>query len=136
MTNAKRNDASRKTALILDDDEFCREFLTEVLESFGYEVEAFPNPTCFLNITTAEHCPKEAPCFDVIITDNQMPEMTGMEFLARLKKMDCKIPDTHKAILSGSLVGDDMINVRKLGCQAFQKPFQMAPFSRWINSLG
>lgn len=123
-----------KKALLLDDDPTCRELFSEILDSFGIKVTAFSDPTCFLkNVAT---CPRDQACFDLIITDNDMPNMTGLGFLQKLHKMQCKIPATHKALISGKLSTEDCAAIDKLGSRAFCKPCSLDTIQQWLTEIG
>jgi CheY-like chemotaxis protein len=53
-------------------------------------------------LSRADSCPVDAPCTDFLLTDLMMPGMTGIEFLKKVKRMQCKIPEERKAIISGN----------------------------------
>lgn len=80
--------------LLLDDEEIVLRGIQKVydLPSFGFELAgAFTNP-----VKALERLDELIP--DLIITDVKMPQMTGLEFTAEVKK---KYPDTEVVILSG-----------------------------------
>jgi FixJ family two-component response regulator len=70
---------------IVDDDEFFRASMEELMESHGYSVEAFPSAADFL----ASRCLAEIAC---LIADIHMPAMTGLELYARLIQEGRTIP--------------------------------------------
>ncbi len=74
MENAKA------TVLVVDDEEFNLEILTEQLEDEGYE------PVGAINGQQAwELLEKEPQRFDAVLLDRMMPQMNGMEVLERIK---------------------------------------------------
>ena len=70
---------------IVEDDELFRDSMRRLLRSLGYTVEAFPSAANFL----ASRSLDETAC---LITDINMPSMTGWELYARLVELGHKIP--------------------------------------------
>lgn len=83
--------AEMRTLLLLDDEENVLRALARVLRRDGYKV---------LMATRAQDAFALLAKHDVqvIISDQRMPEMSGTEFLSRVKKM---YPDTVRIVLSG-----------------------------------
>lgn len=122
-----------KTALILDDEPLCLDMMREILEEKGFSVTTFNDPISCLE-ELDEHCKREAiPCFDIILADNQMPHMTGLEFLQFLKSKGCKLPDHCKALISGSWDQDQVEQARELGCRIFYKPTPIETIYQWLH---
>jgi two-component system, NtrC family, sensor kinase len=72
--------------LIVDDSEEIRDFLSEyVLKPKGFEVLTAPNGLMGLEMAIA----KEP---DLMIVDQQMPRLTGLEVLQKLRERDLAIP--------------------------------------------
>ncbi|MFN2135317.1 MAG: response regulator [Candidatus Promineifilaceae bacterium] len=72
--------------LVIDDSKEIRDFLVEyVLEPKGFEVITASNGLMGLEIAVAERP-------DLMITDQQMPQLTGLEILAKLRERDIDIP--------------------------------------------
>jgi len=123
-----------KKALLFDDDEGCRKVIIAALADYDIKTEAHHDPTCFLK--KADKCPVDKPCVDIIITDNQMPNMTGLDFLKRLDEMECEIPARNKAIISGDLSKKDLEKIEKLGSIAFNKPCSLTGIYDWLEEIG
>ena len=66
--------------LFADDSRLIRERIVPFLEELGYEVDAVEDGQELLD--RLEAVPDR---FDLIITDNNMPRLTGLEILRRLK---------------------------------------------------
>jgi len=65
--------------LILDDLQEIRDILKELLEDCGHTIEMFSSPIyAFKEI-------KDFNQFDIIISDFEMPDMNGLEFLGELR---------------------------------------------------
>ena len=70
---------------IVEDDEFFRASMEELVQSLGYTVEAFPSASDFL----ASHRLDKTSC---LIADIHMPAMTGVQLYARLVETGHTIP--------------------------------------------
>ncbi len=72
--------------LIIDDSKEIRDFLVEyVLEPKGFKILAASNGLMGLEMAMAEHP-------DLMITDQQMPQLTGLEVLRKLREHNIDIP--------------------------------------------
>ena len=125
----------QKTALIFDDIPESLSLMKDLVEMVDYKVIDFADPTIFLAQRPESCChAKTDPCVDLILTDNQMPGMTGLEFLQMIKKNGCKLPDSKKGIISGTWSEEEMSLAIELGCKIFQKPVLMDELHEWITS--
>jgi CheY-like chemotaxis protein len=124
---------SSETALVFDDDNFFRTLLTDTLTGLNIQVTSYSSHADFLSQVNADCSTDTDSCPDYILTDNQMPEMTGLEFLARIRLMGCKIPANRIAIISGRWAEGEMEKVRQLGCQVFDKYNSPEQIQLWIE---
>ncbi len=78
---------SRMKILILDDSLTTRTLQKSILTNHGYQVEACGNPEEALKLA-------ENNKFDLVITDHEMPNLSGVEFVKKLQnqKMHSKVP--------------------------------------------
>ncbi len=119
-------------AIVLDDDDAIKALVSKILRARGYEVYASSEP--FLSqvyMNSGCSCPDGYTCTDIIITDNNMPNMTGLEFVERQKRMGCKVQNT--AVMSGRWTNEDMEHAKRLGCHVFNKPFKMDEIKKWLK---
>jgi len=84
--------------LVVDDDSFTRDILEEILESNGYLVKTAENGLEALEKYAAD------PEIILIISDMNMPEMNGLEFIRELRGKETDVP----VII---LTGNDEISV-------------------------
>lgn len=94
---------------VLDDDPSLLKSVRRLLDSAGYNVEAFTNPIAFLK-QAALRRPK------VAVIDIRMPEMSGLEVQTRLRTLS---PSTRVIILTSK---DDPL-VRTLAMNAGASAF-------------
>lgn len=71
--------SSRRTILVVDDDEIVLDYVASVLTGAGYHVMTAHGPELALYV--AEHYP--GGC-DLLVTDYQMPNVDGIELAKRL----------------------------------------------------
>jgi CheY-like chemotaxis protein len=128
----KANRKSKRRVLLFDDNDLVRSTLRELLAGHGYEVFSFPDPeVCPLHQAQSCTCQDHEACADVIVTDQDMAHISGLEFLAELKQKGCKIREM--AMLSGTSDEAVLRRAAELGCQAFRKPEQIPAFLEWLD---
>lgn len=71
--------------LLVDDEKDARQFSMEVLTAAGYLVEGF-------NDGAAGWKALQANNYDLVVTDNKMPKMTGIEMIEKLRSAHMEIP--------------------------------------------
>jgi DNA-binding NtrC family response regulator len=82
--------SSRRILLVDDEANVCRA-LRRSLSREGYQIETFTDAVEALDRM-------KAVGFDVVISDHLMPEMTGLDFLKRVRD---RFPDAVRIILTG-----------------------------------
>lgn len=118
--------ADTKKILIVDDDETLRIMLEKYLLKIGYEVKSVDSA-----INGAELLRKES--FSVVITDINMPEVSGLDFLLWIKKHNI---DTHVVIMTAMATKEiEMFAQRKGAVNFLKKPFDLKEVSSTLESL-
>jgi DNA-binding response OmpR family regulator len=76
--------------LVVEDDEDIRRICVKILTDSGYQVAtAEDGKAAWKMLQAAGH----DPCgFDLLITDNQMPQLSGVELVKRLRAADMNLP--------------------------------------------
>ena len=120
--------------LIVDDEECIRSSLDIHLTHLGYRVETAEHPLECICVKSGA-CQEEAPFADVIITDQCMPHMTGLDFIAKRVERGCKGSAQHLAIMSANLTDDNLLQAAELGCRVFFKPFSLVEVEMWLEGL-
>ncbi|MEE4254069.1 MAG: response regulator [Desulfuromusa sp.] len=120
--------------LVLDDDVQFLNLTEAYLEDKGFEVSAYLQVPRPMLEKVAEYCPLGDPIYDLILVDNDMPDMKGIEFLEYIQKKGCKISNTRKAILSGCLSSDERNRAKELGVKVFDKPCSLDVLDKWIET--
>ena len=91
--------------LIVDDEEIVLIALRETLARAGYIVSTAPDPLPALEILQNQQ-------FAVIISDQQMPSMTGLDFLTKAKVLQ---PDASRMLITAVLSLDTVIDAINRG---------------------
>lgn len=74
-----------KCVLVVDDDESVRSVLTKIMRTAGYAVVSVGSGQEALMKFEEEH-------FDVVVTDQRMPGMTGLALSAAIKALNPCVP--------------------------------------------
>lgn len=117
-----------KRILVVEDEDFVRELLEEVLTNLGYSVVAFSGGIEALNMMK-NRCDN----FDLVITDVIMPNMDGKEFVDRLKIFCPHI----KVIYISGYTKDSLIHLGVFQDKDtfIQKPFNIYKLSEVVYNV-
>ncbi len=118
-----------KKVLIVDDQEDILTSMKMLVESEGYEAKTANSGKLALKLLKQES-------FDLVLLDILMPEMSGMEVLANIRK-DSKLKNQKVAFLSVvklSEPGKDIVKKLKL-VEYFQKPIDVVDFRKRLKKL-
>jgi CheY-like chemotaxis protein len=121
-------------AIICDDDIQILDIFKRTLDRMGYEVLTSETAiTCAFYREHANSCPQHDRCADVLITDYEMPDMTGIDLLEMQHRGGCKLISKSKALMS---TNDDprlKKRVEALGCHFFLKPLFTTTLRAWLK---
>ena len=124
--------AFKLRVILLEDRDSIRRLFTDIFVERGYETFAFSTPAiCPLQIIPECRCGKNQTCTDVIVSDLNMPNMTGLCFIENQRKKACKC--THVALVSASWTEQDLLKAHELGCKTFTKPFFFKELENWLD---
>ncbi len=117
-----------KTLLIIEDDVVTRDLLQLVFEYDGFNCIQAENGAVGLTLL-------EEVKFDLIILDNVMPKMTGLEFMAHQRRSS-QTPDIPIIMITGLLNEDIREQATKLGVYAIiGKPYDLGELRALVNQL-
>ncbi len=98
----------------------------------GYDVHAFSEPLyCPIYHVGECECNNHTLCADIIITDINMPRISGLEFLKKKKENGCKAP--HVAIMSATWTNEEQQEALASGYKIFEKPFELLEIKKWLD---
>jgi signal transduction histidine kinase/ActR/RegA family two-component response regulator len=117
-----------ETILIVDDEEDVLEMMHLMLERLGYQVISTLN-----GVKALEAFQKGSKTFDLVITDQTMPKMTGMELIRELRLIQPDIPIILCTGFNEKITED---NTRHLGIGALMgKPVRIAEIAGKIREV-
>jgi len=117
-----------KNTLIIDDDEMSRGLLRMVLEYDGCHCAEAEDGSRGLSLL-------ESQTFDVVILDNVMPGMTGMEFLNRFQHIS-QNPDVPIIMVTGFISDEIREKATRLGAYAIiEKPYDFGELRSMVARL-
>lgn len=117
--SAQRFNDERQKVLVVDDDPFFRELITDLLEPVGYDVWTAHDGLAGLDAMY------NGP-FDLILTDYRMPGMTGIEMAAFIRRSDTVTPII---LITGDCYALDHELVARAGItKMLSKPFKINEF--------
>jgi CheY-like chemotaxis protein len=124
----KESLGSSERIMIVDDEEQLLKTLTETLIGLGYK--AFP----FVRPTEALQAFEENPAgFDLIITDQTMPQMTGIFLAGRIKQLR---NDTPVILMTGYDQLEDPKKLEALGVRTvLLKPFRQVVLGETLRKI-
>ena len=117
-----------KTMLIIEDDVVARDLLRLVFEYDGFQCQEADNGEIGLAMLKLQ-------TFDVIILDNAMPVMTGLEFLEHLQRQPQQL-ETPIIMITGFLNQKIRESATKLGAYAIVgKPYDLGELRGLVGQL-
>lgn len=106
----------RTKILVVDDELSMREFISILLEREGYEVLTAADADTALSRMAATD-------IDLVISDVQMPGLSGLELLARIKASS---PETAVLLITAFSTAEQAVEAMKLGAYDYlAKPFKV-----------
>ena len=117
----------RGSVLIADDEQAVGEFMRELLATWGVEATCVDRGQAALELVR-----REPGRYDLIITDQTMPGMTGLELLAHLRAEGCTVP---VVLYSGH--GDNLVlaeSPEARPCALLRKPVDPAHLAQALEA--
>ena len=118
---------SEKIILLADDEIMLRDLLTELLESYGYNVIKVASGIEALKVLTEEIK------VDLAIIDFNMPEMNGLDCIKKIRELNFAFP---VILSSGSLSLNDNFDYKKFSINGvLPKPYEFDTMLETIRKL-
>jgi len=119
--------SSPRKILVVEDEPHIRQLLEDVIRGAGHEVQTANNGRAALDLL-------EQQSFDLIITDVKMPEISGADFFAELKRKGSALE--HRVIfVTGDLMNAETMQfIESTGRPWLGKPFDIAAVTRTISA--
>ena len=115
MSTEREPTMRTRNILVVDDDESVRKLLVLGLERAGYAVDSAKDGVEGLEKVSANK-------YDLLISDNQMPKLTGLELVKKLRSERKTLP---VIIVSGLLQPEDLADLDHPRPPILHKPFAL-----------
>ncbi|MDP2156436.1 MAG: response regulator [Nitrospirota bacterium] len=100
----------------------------------GYEVVTAETPiTCAFYREDADSCQHHTRCADILVTDHNMPGMTGLELLEMQHQKGCRLTSKNKALMTALIDPELRERTEQLGCRFLSKPMSISTITAWVK---
>ncbi len=128
------NPVFRLRVILLEDNDALRFLFSEIFTDHEYETFAFSTPAiCPLQLVPECRCSVNETCTDMMVSDLDMQQMTGLSFIKNQKKKKCKCK--HVALISARWTEQDLLLAHELGCKTFIKSSNFEEFHEWLDEV-
>jgi len=117
--------------LIIDDEPCIRDSFAMHLSDQGHDVYVAETPA-LCEMMTERECRKHAPCADLLMIDENMPAIRGLEFIRRQAQRNCNLLPRHQLVMSGTVTPEKREEARDIGCRIVQKPFRLDELDAFV----
>lgn len=123
-----RSGSDRLCVLIVDDEAPVRNVLASYLQKFDYRpLEAANALDAYRTLETEN--------VDIVISDNQMPGMSGVQLYRRIEKDFPELTDRFLLITGTKHDEEVALFVRETSASFLEKPFQLKEISRILDDM-
>jgi CheY-like chemotaxis protein len=109
--------------LVIDDDQYVRMLLGDLLTTWGYDADVVGNGT--EGLALFGRC-----CYDAVLTDLAMPDVSGLDVAAGVRTRNPSIAVILFTAASGELDGED----ERLGLRVLRKPLDIDDLRRALRA--
>lgn len=121
-------------AVIIDDEPVILLLLRDIFSFREYDVVSLSEPVICPVYDDEGACDKDHPCADIMITDNRMPRMNGVDLLETQARNGCRLTSRNKALMSGYLDDAEKARAERLGVHLIEKPVDLDELGTWIDA--
>lgn len=119
----------QKHIFLVEDELHLRSTLTLILRKSGFRVTSVEDGSEALK--QMEELKRESQIIDLLVTDIQMPGLTGIQIIDGMKRMGLNIPCL---VITGYGNKDTVIELMRKGCSEYlDKPFDPEEFLKRVN---
>lgn len=125
-----RSPAATPRILLVDDEEAIRQICAETLARYGYQVDTAEDGETGWEMLNAAKFDSDA--YDLLITDNNMPRLSGFDLVKRLRSAQIDLP----VIMASGMVNVLRSETESLGLAAIlAKPFFPKDLIKAVKSV-
>ena len=128
LSAANNFPSGTESILVVEDEKALRELLRTVLEQHGYRVTFASDGETAANFFSAS-----SKTFDVVLLDLQLPDVSGLSILERIKKVR---PSQKFIAISGYTSPETDAALLRLGvCDHLLKPYHLGDLGRTLRNV-
>jgi signal transduction histidine kinase/ActR/RegA family two-component response regulator len=117
---------ARRRILVIEDEVQIRQLLQDILNSLGHQVEVAANGRIALDMVDEKN-------YDLILSDVKMPELSGPEFYAAIKRKGIAL-ERKVVFVTGDLMNPETLQfVESTGRPWLGKPFDIDSITKTIS---
>ena len=131
--NRNHNNNNNHTILLVDDENDILNLFSDYLQKFGYETIPFNNPVDALNHLNTSN---NSNC-SLVITDYKMPQMSGLDFIKKIRKKDTDYKlkiILISAFIKSDIMDNDISNSLKID-KIIEKPIRLENLKDEVQKL-
>lgn len=121
----------RVRVFVFDDEPMIRRVFSAIARRCGYDVEVFRGAASCVPQDGPCACGPGEVCADAILTDHNMPGMSGLDLIEHLRARGCGC--RHIALISGFLTPEVAERARRLKTDVFSKPVERTELELWLE---
>lgn len=119
----------KKKILVIDDDILIRTMVRKELQNLGYEVEVSSDGDRGLSRLAIE-------CYDMVVTDLNMPNMSGLEVISHIRGSDKKCSNMPILCITGDETESLKQQAKDAGANGWiQKPLNPGTWGATLSKL-
>jgi signal transduction histidine kinase/ActR/RegA family two-component response regulator len=116
----------RKRILVVEDEPQIRQLFEDIIHIAGHDAKTASDGRAALDLLDHEK-------FDLIISDVKMPEISGPEFYAAIKRKGAAL-ERRLIFVTGDLLNAETLRfIESTGCPWLEKPFDITAITRTIS---
>ena len=125
-----------KNLLVIAPEDGARGKIVEYLEQMSFKPICISDPfVCQALKTGDKKCSNQVPCANILLVDNDLPEIDGLSILAEQGMNGCQISPDHKALMVKSISDVNLGQVGLVGCHLIEKPVTENNLGLWLANV-
>ena len=124
----------KKRIFIFEDNPMILLMLSDYLGAMDYEIISSVEPlSCPVYAEQSGRCDNLRPCTDILLTDFNLPGISGLDMILLQEQRGCRSSLKNKAVMSGNTDKRSLTIMEEKGIRYFQKPFKLSDFKLWLK---
>jgi PAS domain S-box-containing protein len=127
-TDVELPQSGHERILLVDDEIILIDLYKRALEKLGYQVACFSD-----SLEALKDFQQKADCYDLIVTDMTMPNLTGLDLIKEVLKIN---PEAQSILCTGYSMSVNKVEAKSLGVSEYlMKPFPPRVLAETIRKV-